>query len=274
DIHEADCTLDMNDMARKITNKTRLVAVGFASNAVGTINDVQRIVQLAHAHGALAYIDAVHYAPHGPIDVRSLDCDFLVCSTYKFFGPHMGVLFGKRDHLRRLQPYKLRANTDAIPNRWEWGTLNHECIAGITACVEYLADLGRHVTSSTANRRQAIDAAYQVIRAHEHELMDKLIRGVLKIPGLKLYGIKDPAHFDKRCPTIALRIQGHTPLQLANRLGEHGIFTWDGNYYAVNVTERLDVEKDGGFLRIGIAHYNTSEEIERCLNILRTIVSG
>ena len=135
----------MDDLARQITNRTKLVAVGYASNAVGTINDVAKIVRLAHQRGAMAYIDAVHYAPHGPIDARALDCDFLVCSTYKFFGPHMGVLFGKREHLQRLQPYKVRANTNAIPNRWEWGTLNHECIAGISACVDYLADLGRHV---------------------------------------------------------------------------------------------------------------------------------
>lgn len=274
DIHEEDCTLDMEDMARKITGKTKVVAVGYASNAVGTINDVKRIVELAHHYGALAYIDAVHYAPHGPIDVRALDCDFLVCSTYKFFGPHMGVLFGKREHLQRLQPYKLRANTDAIPNRWEWGTLNHECIAGIAACVEYLADLGRRVSPSVSTRRNAVLAAYEAIHRHEHELMKKLIRGLQQIPGLKLYGIEDPARFNQRCPTVAVRIQGHTPLHLANRLGEHGIFTWDGNYYAVNVTERLDVEKDGGFLRIGIAHYNTAEEIERFLNTLRTVVAA
>lgn len=274
DIHVNDCTLDMDDIARKITSKTKIVAIGYASNAVGTINDVGRIVQLAHKHGALAYIDAVHYAPHGSIDVRALDCDFLVCSTYKFFGPHMGVLFGKREHLHRLRPYKLRANTDAIPNRWEWGTLNHECIAGITACVEYLADLGRHVSASASTRRDGILAAYEAIHRHEHELMDKLIHGLQQIPGLKLYGITNPAHFDKRCPTVAVRIQGHTPLQLANGLGQNGIFTWDGNYYAINVTERLDVEKDGGFLRIGIAHYNTSEEIERFLKTLKTIVAA
>ncbi len=127
-----------------------MVAVGYASNAVGTINDVKEIVRLAHQKGALAYIDAVHYAPHGPIDVRGLDCDFLVCSSYKFFGPHMGILYGKREHLQRLQPYKVRANTNAIPNRWEWGTLNHECIAGIAACVDYLADLGRQVDPSAS----------------------------------------------------------------------------------------------------------------------------
>src|SRR6266581_1618880 len=142
DIHEEDCTLDMEDLARKITSRTKIVAAAYASNAVGSINAARAIVRLAHQAGAMAYIDAVHYAPHGPIDVRELDCDFLVCSTYKFFGPHMGVLYGKREHLTRLKPYKVRANTNAVPQRWEWGTLNHECIAGITACVEYLAELG------------------------------------------------------------------------------------------------------------------------------------
>src|ERR1700732_3323119 len=141
EIHEEDCTLDLNDLASKINKKTKLVAVGYASNAVGTVNPVKIIVSLAHAVGALVYVDAVHYGPHGLIDVADLDCDFLACSTYKFFGPHMGVLFGKREHLARLRPYKVRPLTDAVPNRWEWGTLNHECIAGITACVDYIAAL-------------------------------------------------------------------------------------------------------------------------------------
>ncbi len=153
EIHEEDCTLDLADLASKINQKTRLVAVGYASNAVGTINPVKEIIRLAHAVGALAYVDAVHYGPHGLIDVAALDCDFLVCSTYKFFGPHMGVLFGKREHLRRLRPYKVRPLTEAIPNRWEWGTLNHECIAGITACVDYIADLGRHVDGTCGDGR-------------------------------------------------------------------------------------------------------------------------
>src|SRR4029077_6081604 len=161
DINEDDCTLNMADLAQKISSRTRVVAVGYASNAVGTINDVKEIIRLAHQKGALAYIDAVHYAPHGPIDVPGLDCDFLVCSSYKFFGPHMGILYGKREHLQRLQPYKVRANTNAIPHRWEWGTLNHECIAGITACVDYLADLGRRVDSSASDRRSALLAAYR-----------------------------------------------------------------------------------------------------------------
>jgi cysteine desulfurase family protein (TIGR01976 family) len=271
-IHEADCTLDMDDLARKITDRSKLVAFGYASNAVGTINDVKEIIRLAHQRGAMAYLDAVHYAPHGPIDVRALDCDFLVCSTYKFFGPHMGVLFGKREHLRRLDPYKVRANSNAIPNRWEWGTLNHECIAGVAACVDYLADLGRQVNLSASTRRAALLAAYHAIQKHERGLMESLIRGLLATPGLKLYGITDPKRFAWRCPTVAVRIKGRTPLELATRLGERGFFTWDGNYYALNLTERLEVEKDGGFLRIGLAHYNTAEEVERFLAALREIV--
>jgi cysteine desulfurase family protein (TIGR01976 family) len=272
EIHEEDCTLDMDDLAAKIGSRTKLVAVGYASNAVGTINDVKEIVRLAHQQGAMAFIDAVHYAPHGALDVRALDCDFLVCSTYKFFGPHMGVLYGKREHLQKLQPYKLRANTNAIPNRWEWGTLNHECIAGITACVDYLAALGWSVNPAAGSRRAALLAAFEAIEKHEHGLMETLIHGLMEIPGLKLYGITDSAQFARRCPTIAVRTKGHTPLQLATKLGERGFFTWDGNYYALNLTERLDVEKDGGFLRIGLAHYNTLEEVERLLVAVREIV--
>jgi cysteine desulfurase family protein (TIGR01976 family) len=270
DIREKDCTLDMDDLANKITPRTKVVAVGYASNAVGTINDVKTIVRLAHDAGAMAFIDAVHYAPHGPIDVRELDCDFLACSTYKFFGPHMGVLYGKREHLARLQPYKLRANTNAVPQRWEWGTLNHECIAGITACVDYLADLGRR-SSQVSDRRDAIRSAFGAIHNHERKLVERMLRGLRGIPGLRLYGISDLSELDSRCPTFAVRIDGHTPLDLATRLGEQGIFTWDGNYYAINLTERLGVEKDGGFLRIGFVHYNTEEEVDRVLDTLRNL---
>ena len=297
EIDDETCTLDMADLASKINLKTKLVAVGYASNAVGTINPVKEIVRLAHAAGALAYVDAVHYAPHGLIDVGALDCDFLVCSTYKFFGPHMGVLFGKREHLQRLQPYKVRPNTNAIPNCWEWGTLNHECIAGITACVEYIAEIGRraktisgddHETcgdgrlarpSSEARepaaltRRAAIEAAYEAIHEHEHNLLERAIEGLKTIPSLKIYGITDPTRFNERCATLAVRIENHSPLELAAKLGERGIFTWDGNYYALNLTEHLDVEKSGGFLRIGLIHYNTTEEVDRLLTALREIVS-
>jgi len=271
DINEDDCTLNLADLEQKISTRTRVVAVGYASNAVGTINDVKEIVRLAHKKGALAYIDAVHYAPHGPIDVRALDCDFLVCSSYKFFGPHMGILYGKREHLQRLQPYKVRANTNAVPNRWEWGTLNHECIAGITACVDYLADLGQQVDPSLSGRRAALLAGYSAIQQYERGLAETLIAGLLTIPGLNFYGIRDLKKMEQRCPTVAVRIAGQTPLELATKLGERGFFTWDGNYYALNLTERLDVEKDGGFLRIGLAHYNTTDEVQRFLTALREI---
>ena len=269
---EADCTLDMDDLALKLGKRTKLVAAGYASNAVGTINNVAEVVRLARQAGALSYIDAVHYAPHGAIDVRALDCDFLVCSTYKFFGPHMGVLYGKREHLKRLRPYKVRPNTDKIPNCWEWGTLNHECIAGIKACVDYWEELGRRAQPAVATRRAAILAAHEAIHQHERKMTEKMIAGLLAIPGLKLYGISDPRRFEERCATFVLRIEGHTPLELATKLGEHGFFTWDGNYYAMNLTEQLDVERLGGFLRIGLVHYNTMEEVERLLGALKEIV--
>jgi cysteine desulfurase family protein (TIGR01976 family) len=295
EIHDEDCTLDLADLASKINSKTKLVAAGYASNAVGTINPVKEIVSLAHAAGALAYIDAVHYTPHGLIDVQALDCDFLVCSTYKFFGPHMGVLFGKREHLQRLRPYKVRPLTDAIPYRWEYGTLNHECIAGIAGCVEYIADLGRNhgtwrdgrparpssearplatTTAALSERRAAIESAYAAIHEHERTLLDRIMADLKKIPGAKIYGITDPARFEQRCATIAVRIEGHTPLELATQLGDRGFFTWDGNYYALNLTEHLDVEKSGGFLRIGLVHYNTVEEVDRLLAALREIVGS
>jgi cysteine desulfurase family protein (TIGR01976 family) len=297
EINEDDCTLDLEDLSSKINKNTKLVAVGYASNAVGTVNPVKKIVSLAHAAGALVYVDAVHYGPHGLIDVAALDCDFLVCSTYKFFGPHMGVLFGKREHLARLRPYKVRPLTDAVPNRWEWGTLNHECIAGITACVDYLADLGRHAltnvgTTTTrvgtaalgrpssearpSHRRAAIVAAFEAIHHYEFTLMTRLFAGLSKIPAIKIYGITDPARFAERCPTLALRVVNQTadqtPLALATKLGDLGFFTWDGNYYALNLTEHLGVEKSGGFLRIGLVHYNTVEEVDRLLEALKRIV--
>src|SRR5580700_8137824 len=283
EIHDEDCTLDMADLAAKINSKTKLVAAGYASNAVGTINPIKEIVRLAHAAGALAYVDAVHYAPHGLIDVAALDCDFLVCSTYKFFGPHMGVLFGKREHLQRMRPYKVRPLTEAVPQRWEWGTLNHECIAGITACVDYIVELGRRAQADlsparAATRRAAIVDAFEEIHRYEHRLVDRMIAGLSQIPGLKLYGITDPARFEERCPTFAVRMvdqaEGNTPLALATKLGDRGFFTWDGNYYALNLTERLDVEKTGGFLRMGVVHYNTVEEVDRLLGALREVVAA
>ncbi len=271
DIHTEDCTLDMDDLRGKITGRTRLVAVGYAANAVGTINNVREVVRLAHNAGALAFIDAVHYAPHGPIDVRSIDCDFLACSPYKFFGPHMGAIYGKREHLLRLRPYKVRPASDSLPDRWETGTQCHEGLAGVAAAVDYLAELGRRSAPAAASRRQALLAAYAAIQEYERALAGRMIAGLLAIPGLTFYGISDPARFSSRVPTVAIRMAGKTPLEIATYLGDRGIFTWDGNYYAINLTERLGVEKDGGLLRIGLVHYNTAEEVERLLAALRAL---
>jgi cysteine desulfurase family protein (TIGR01976 family) len=269
DIREADCTLDLDDLKRKITAKTKLVAVGYASNAVGTINPIEEITQLAHAAGALMFIDAVHYAPHGPIDVRALGCDFLACSPYKFFGPHMGTLYGKREHLLRLKPYKVRPAYDTLPDRWETGTQVQELIAGIGAAVDYIAEVGRRCEPGVKDRRAALMAAYRATRQHEMALLAQLVPGLLAIPGLRFFGISDPKRFSERCSTVSVRLAHHAPVEVAAFLGERGIFTWDGNYYALNLTERLGVEQTGGLLRIGLVHYNTSEEVDRLLAALR-----
>jgi cysteine desulfurase family protein (TIGR01976 family) len=271
DFNLDNCTLDMADLERQINHRTRVVAVGYASNAVGTINDVAEVVRLAHRVGALAFIDAVHYAPHGFIDVRALDCDFLICSPYKFFGPHQGVLYGKREHLAGLRPYKVRPCSDDVPDRWETGTKCHEALAGITAAIDYLAGLGRRAQPEATPRRAQLAGAYAAIQAYERELVGQLIAGLVKISGLTFYGLKDSARFAWRVPTVAVRLPGHTPRELAAYLGERGIFTWDGNYYALSVTERLGVESSGGMLRIGLVHYNTAEEVNRLLEALRAL---
>jgi cysteine desulfurase family protein (TIGR01976 family) len=269
DIREEDCTLDFEDLKNKLSNRTRLVAVGYASNSVGTINPVAEIARLAHMAGAMMFIDAVHYAPHGLINVRELNCDFLVCSPYKFFGPHTGALYGKREHLQRFRPYKVRPCTDQIPDKWESGTQVHELIAGIGAAVEYLAGVGRHNDPGVKTRREALAAAYHATVPYERRLIARLIEGLQTIPGVHIYGITDPKRFEERCSTLSLRIGDHHPTTIAKFLGERGIFTWDGNYYALNLTERLGVESKGGLLRIGLVQYNTMEEVERLLTALR-----
>jgi cysteine desulfurase family protein (TIGR01976 family) len=273
DIREEDCTLDLDDLKRKITEKTKIVAVGYASNMVGTINPVAEITNLAHAAGALMFIDAVHFAPHGLIDVKALDCDFLVCSPYKFFGPHMGTLYGKREYLERFKPYKVRPATDTSPECWETGTQVQELIAGIAATVDYVAELGRRCDPRSKNRREALQAAYRATRQYETRLLTRLIAGLQEIPGIRIFGITDQHRFDQRCSTLSLRLGDHNPTKIAAFLGERGIFTWDGNFYAMNLSERLGVEPHGGVLRIGLVHYNTAEEEDRLLAVLHEFVS-
>jgi len=273
DIREEDCTLDLDDLKRKITAKTKLVAVGYASNMVGTINPVAEITKMAHAAGALMFIDAVHYAPHGLIDVKALDCDFLVCSPYKFFGPHMGTLYGKREHLQRFKPYKVRPATNTSPECWETETQMQKLIAGIAAAVDYIAEVGRHYDATARTRREALQTAYLATVPYERILLTRLLEGLQAIAEVWVYGITDPKRFDERCSTISLRIGEHHPTQIAKFLGDRGIFTWDGNFYAMNLSERLGVEPKGGVLRIGLVHYNTVEEVDRLLSGIREFVA-
>ena len=271
DINLENCTLNLADLKKQINEQTKIVAVGYASNAVGTINNVAEIVKIAHSVNALTFIDAVHYAPHGLIDVKALDCDFLTCSAYKFFGPHVGILYGKREHLSRLRPYRVKPAPTGIPDCWETGTLNFEGLAGVVATIDYLADLGRQIIPSVENRRTAIVTAMTTIHTYEQELCQHLIAGLLQIPGLTFYGISDPNHFTERTPTVGIRLRGQTPYAVAKALGDRGIFTWHGNFYALGLTERLGIESSGGLLRIGLVHYNTIDEINYLLAALMEI---
>jgi cysteine desulfurase family protein (TIGR01976 family) len=256
-----DCTLDLADLDGLLGPRTKLVAVGWASNAVGTINPVAEVVRRAHAAGAWTYVDAVHAAPHLPIDVRALGTDFLACSTYKFFGPHEGVLYGRRDILDALPTYKLTPAHD----RFETGTQNHEGLAGVIAAVDYLADVGvsHGGASSSASLGQRVRAAMTAIRGYEMGLYRRLVDGLETIDGLSLYGITDRDRFSDRTPTAALTIDGHSPRAISEALGRDGIATWDGDFYATGLIERLGLATSGGVVRIGLTHYNTAEEVDR-----------
>jgi len=266
-IHVSDCTLDLEDLAARIGPRTRLVAVGAASNAVGTVNPVARVAELAHAVGALVFVDAVHYAPHRLIDVEAWGCDFLACSAYKFFGPHVGLLYGRRELLERLPAYKLRPASNDVPERWMTGTQNHEGIAGTLAAIDYLADLGREHGDAVTARRPALVAAFRTIEEHERGLAARLIEGLSAIRAVCVRGITDPARFDERVPTVAITHERRTPLEIAETLAGEGIFVWHGNYYALPLTEALGVEPEG-MVRIGLLHYNTAEEVDRLLDAL------
>jgi cysteine desulfurase family protein (TIGR01976 family) len=271
DFDVEDCTLRLDDLEALLSRRTRLVAVGYASNAVGTINPVERIVKLAHQAGALCYVDAVQYAPHGPIDVRRLDCDFLAVSAYKFFGPHAGVLYGKLEHLERLHPYKVRPAPGTPPDKFETGTGNFEAMAGTLGAVEYLASLAPQ--GQPADLRGSLTIALQSIREHEQSLSRALVGALQALPGVRIHGISDPAAMHQRVPTVSFTVPGLHPRRIAAALGEQGIQVWDGNYYALAVTERLGVESQGGMVRIGLVHYNTQDEIQRLVDALRPILS-
>jgi cysteine desulfurase family protein (TIGR01976 family) len=278
DFDPVDCTLSMEDLSALLTRRTRIVAVGYASNIVGTVNPIAQIAQLAHSAGAQLWVDAVHYAPHGPIDVQTLDCDYLVCSPYKFFGPHSGVVYGRSELLERMRAYKVRPAGERSPDKFETGTQNHEAQAGVIAAVEYLAELGERFGApysgqyaGLTGRRKSLKQAMAAIQAYERPLFEKFVAGLQQIPGLIFYGICDPARFGERTPTAAFRLAGHTPNEIACHLGDRGVYVWDGNFYALAFTERLDLERQGGVVRAGLAHYNTAEEVDYCLACLRQL---
>lgn len=272
DIHAADVTLDLASLDAVLNERTKLVAVGWASNAVGTINPVAEIVRRAHAAGAWTYLDAVHAAPHLPLDVRAVGTDFLACSTYKFFGPHAGVLYGRREVLDALPAYKLRPAED----HFETGTGNFEGLAGVTAAVDYLADVGTTAggAGSEASRRERVLAGMRAIRAYELELYRHLADGLEAIPGLRLYGITDRARFDERTPTAALTLAGIAPRAVAEALADEGIAVWDGDFYATGLIERLGLAETGGVVRIGLTHYNTAAEVDRLVEALARVATA
>jgi cysteine desulfurase family protein (TIGR01976 family) len=250
-IDTESCLVDIADFERQLSDRTRIAAFGWASNGAGTVNDVERLVESARRAGAMTYVDAVHYAPHGPIDVSALGCDFLVCSAYKFFGPHVGILYGRRELLERHRPYKVRPASDEPPHSWETGTVNLEGIAGTAAAIAYLQGIGM-----------------PAVHAYERELAERLLDGLAAIEKVTLYGTRAPG---RRVPTAAFTVAGKTPAEVSAALAASGIFVWDGNYYALELMERLGLEDHGGAVRVGAVHYNTAEEIDRFLEAVAAL---
>lgn len=272
--------LKLNELDDLLTDRTRLVAINYASNLLGTISDVKRACAKAKSAGALVYVDAVQYAPHGIIDVQDLDCDFLVCSPYKFYGPHMGMLWGRTEVLAQLTPYKVRAVPDQSPDRFETGTLGHELIAGFIGTIEYLSWLGKtmgdedHIpTENDSGQKHYLRTGFELFKQYEEQLTSQLIKGLMDIPSIKIQGITDPAQLHKRVPTVSLTTDKHQPKDIAQKLAKKNIFVWDGHNYALEPTRQLGLLDKGGVVRIGMAHYNTKDEIDTLLNQLETIIN-
>ncbi|MBZ0281142.1 MAG: cysteine desulfurase-like protein [Anaerolineae bacterium] len=276
DIIEADCTLDLDSLEAALTERTKIVATVHASNAVGTINPVAHIAEMAHAAGALYVVDAVQSAPHIPIDVQAIGCDFLMCSAYKFFGPHIGILWGRYDLLASLPVYKVRPSKDKPPYRWETGTPSFETIAGVGAAIDYLAGIGHDYGAEFAaqfpdftGRPLELKTGMAALGVYERELVTHLIEMLQSIPGVTIAGITDPARYAERVPTVVFTKTGHTPQAIAQYLAAQNIYVWDGNYYAVEIMNRLG--KVDGMVRVGLAHYNTHAEIDRLEAALQSL---
>lgn len=277
DFDVEDGTLKLGDLQKTLERKPKLLAVGYASNSLGTVNPISKIIQMAHDAGTQVYVDAVQYAPHGPIDVQKLDCDYLVSSAYKFFGPHVGILYGKQEWLEKLFAYKVRPATNQLPGKFETGTQNHEGIAGVLGAVEYFEWLGGEfggefaaalAGEGYAGRQLELRKAMSAIHAYELELAGALLSALEAIPGLRLYGLTDARRLNERVATFSFRLKDKHPRAVAEKLAKEGIYVWDGNYYALNVSERLGVEEHGGMVRVGAAHYNTLEEVARLQDAL------
>jgi len=283
DFDVEDGTLRLDELQKALERKPRLLAVGYASNSLGTINPLETIIRMAHAAGTQVYIDAVQYAPHGPIDVQKLDCDFLVSSSYKFFGTHAGILYGKRELLEELFAYKVRPATNELPGKFETGTQNHEGIAGVLGAVEYFEWIGKEFGGNYAEvlakdgyqgRRLELKKAMTTIHAYELELSRALLSALESVPGLRLYGLTDPDRLEERVATFSFRLKDMHPREVAEKLADDGIYVWDGNYYAINVSERLGLEETGGMVRVGAAHYNMLDEVERLKKALIGIAAS
>jgi cysteine desulfurase family protein (TIGR01976 family) len=261
-------TLDMESAEQVIGPRTKLVACGYASNAFGTINDVGRIVELAHAVGAWVFVDAVHYAPHGPIDVQALGCDLLVCSAYKFFGPHLGILYGREELLRELPAYRVRPAGDEPPTKWETGTGNFEAMSALLGTLSYLCSLAE---DTGGNQAAQMHSAMETIKRSERVLSERLLAGLATLPGMRIYGLTDPSQFDRRVPTVSFTFDGHDPMDVARELGTRGIFSWAGDHYALEPLAQLGLTATG---RVGLVHYNLPEEIDRFIGALVEIVGS
>jgi cysteine desulfurase family protein (TIGR01976 family) len=269
-IRPEDATLDVDDLRAQLSGRTRLVAVTHASNLSGSIVPVREVVAAAHAVGALVYVDAVHYAPHGLLDVQALGCDLLVCSAYKFFGPHVGILWGRRQLFDSIQLYKLRPSPDESPERWMTGTQNHEGILGTAAAIGYLAGIGQKVEPAAMTRRSRLVAAFTAIREHEQALGTQLLAGLARQASIHVWGVANPACMQVRVPTFSFTHASRAPREIVERLAAQGIFAWSGNNYALPLTEALGLEPQG-VVRVGMVHYNTGEEVDRLLEALAGI---
>ena len=274
DAKEEDCTLDMATLDGALSSRTRLVAVTAAANSTGTIPDMWRISKAARSVGAFTFADAVHYVPHCLTDVKKMDVDLLSCSAYKFFGPHVGILWGKRDLLESIGAYKVRPAPATLPWKWETGTQNLEGIVGTEAAVEYLADIGRKMGGARGSRREALERAYELMGEHERTLSKRFLDGVEDIKGLRVHGITDRKRLKERTPTFAVELDGHAAPEVAEALGREGIFVWSGHYYAIEVMKRLGVIDRGGLTRVSFVHYNTEEEGARVVETLGRVANG